>query len=99
MSPPAAGSVGTDADVEAAHQDADGQSSEQTHLAPKKTALVVQAVIAEEQRQIEMDFEGPVADAEAASAVCDTQMRSAIDGLDDMEATLRQNGDQELIFQ
>ena len=99
MTSPADGSVGSEADVEAARHAADGQSSEQTHLAPKKTALVVQAVIAGEQRQMEMDFEGPVAAVEAASAVGEAQMRSAVDGLDDMEATLRQNGDHGLTFQ
>ena len=47
-------------------------------------------MIAEEQRQIEMDFGSQVADAEVASAVGEAQMRSAVDGLDDMEAMLRE---------
>mgnify|MGYP000063634898 CR=1 FL=1 len=56
MTPPPAGPSGPEADVVAGRQAADGQSSEQTHVASKKTAPVVQAVIAEEQRQMEMDF-------------------------------------------
>jgi type IV secretion system protein VirD4 len=58
---------------------------------PKKTAPVVQAVIAEEQRQMEMDFEGPVADAETTSVVGEAQMRSAVDGLDMLEATMERS--------
>ena len=68
------------------------QKSGQTDVASKKTAPVVQAVIAEEQRQMEMDFGSQIADAEAASVVDKVQMRSAVDGLDEMEAML-QDGD------
>jgi type IV secretion system protein VirD4 len=92
MTPPSDGAGGADADVEAARQAADGQSSGQTDVTPKKTALVVQAVIAEEQRQMEMDFEGPATDTEAESMIDETHMRSAVDGLNDMEAMLRQEG-------
>tara|TARA_R110002110_G_scaffold398122_1_gene613546 strand:+ start:107 stop:364 length:258 start_codon:yes stop_codon:yes gene_type:complete len=80
--------------VETARQAADGQSSGQTDVAPKKTAPVVQAVIAEEQRQMEMDFGSQVVDAEAASVDDEAKMRSAVDGLEDMEAML-QEGDGE----
>ena len=97
MTPPPDGSGGYEADAEAARQAVDGQSSEQTHVALKKTAPVVQAVVAEEQRQMEMDFEDQVADAEAASAVGEAQMRSAVDGLNDMEAMLRDGRGQELV--
>jgi len=97
MTPPSDGSGGSEADVEAAREAADGQSSGQTDVAPKKTASVVQAVIAEEQRQMEMDFRGQVTDAEVASAVGEAQMRSAVDGLDDMEAMLREGEGQRLI--
>ena len=72
------------ADVEAARQAADGLSSGQTDVAPKKTAPVVQAAIAEEQRQMEMDIGGEVVDDEA-------QMRSAVDGLDMLEATMERS--------
>ncbi len=97
MTPPPDGSGGSEADVEAARQAADGQSSGQSDVVPKKTAPVVQAVIAEEQRQMEMDFGGQVTDAEAASAVGEAQMRSAVDGLDDMEAMLREDVGQKLV--
>ena len=46
---------------------------------------------------MEMDFGGQVTDAEAASAVGETQMRSAFDGLDDMEAMLREDSGQKLV--
>jgi type IV secretion system protein VirD4 len=89
MTPPAKGSGGSEADIEAADQAAAGQPS--AHVVPKKTAPVVQAVIAEEQRQMEMDFEGPVADAETTSVVGEAQMRSAVDGLDMLEATMERS--------
>jgi len=74
-----------------------GQLSRPTDGVPKKTAPVVQAVIAEEQRQMEMDFGSQVADAEAASVVDEAQMRSAVDGLDDIEAMLREDGGAQLV--
>ena len=92
MSPPANGPGGSDAVVETTRQEAGTQKSGQTDVASKKTAPVVQAVIAEEQRQMEMDFGSQIADAEAASVVDKVQMRSAVDGLDEMEAML-QDGD------
>jgi type IV secretion system protein VirD4 len=90
MTPPANGSRGAEADVERARQSDGGRPSGQTHLAPKKTAPVVQAVIAQELRQMEMDFGGAVADAEAVTDADEAQMRSAVDGLDAMEAILRE---------
>ncbi len=39
---------------------------------------------------MEMDFESQVVDAEAAIVVDEAQMRSAVDGLDEMEAMLRE---------
>jgi len=97
MTPPSDGAGGPDADVEAARQAADGQSSGQTDVAPKKTAPVVQAVIAEEQRQMEMDFGGQVADAETVGVDDEAQMRSAVDGLDEMEAMLREGDGEKLV--
>jgi type IV secretion system protein VirD4 len=97
MAPPPDGPSGPEADVEAARQAADGQSSGQTDVAQTKIAPVVQAVIAEEQRQMEMDFGSQVVDAEAASEVDEAQMRSAVDGLDEMEAMLREDGGQKLV--
>ncbi|KMK64460.1 hypothetical protein IMCC21224_14244 [Puniceibacterium sp. IMCC21224] len=46
---------------------------------------------------MEMDFGSQVADAEAASVVNEAQMRSAVDGLDDMEAMLREGGGEKLV--
>lgn len=40
---------------------------------------------------MEMDFEGPVADAETTSVVGEAQMRSAVDGLDMLEATMERS--------
>ena len=97
MAPPPDGSSGPEADGEAARQTADGQSSGPSGAVPKKTAPIVQAVIAEEQRQMEMDLEGPVADAEAARIVDEAQMRSAVDGLNDMEAMLQEDRGQKLV--
>ena len=97
MTPPANGPGGSDAVVETTRQEAGSQPSGQTDVAPKKTAPVVQAVIAEEQRQVEMDFGSQIADAEAAGVVDEAQMRSAVDGLDDMEAMLREGDGEKLV--
>jgi type IV secretion system protein VirD4 len=90
MTPPADGSGGSEADVEAARQTADGQSSEQTHLAPKKTAPVVQAVIAEEQRQMEMDFAVLVPSDDLANEEGDEQLRTALAGLGELESAMNE---------
>ena len=87
---PLDGPGGTEADVERASQAGDGQPSGQADAAPKKTAPVVQAVITEEQRQMEMDFGSQIAVAESVGVDDEAQMRSAVDGLDDMEAMLRE---------
>jgi len=97
MTPPPDGSSGPEADVEAARQAAEFQSSGQTDVVPKKTAPVVQAVIAEEQRQMEMDFGSRVADAETVGVDDVAQMRSAVDGLDDIEAMLREGDGEKLV--
>lgn len=97
MTPPASGSRGAEADVERARQSAGGRPSGPIHIVPKKNALVVRAVIAEEQRQMAMDFGSPVADAEPESAVDKTQMRAAVDDLDEMEAMLREDGSETLV--
>lgn len=96
MTPPSSGPRGSEADVERAREAAGGQSSGQTDVATKKTAPVVQAVIAEEQRQMEMDLGAKVADAETVGVDDEAQMRSAVDGLDDMEAMLREDGGEKL---
>lgn len=46
---------------------------------------------------MEMDFGGQVAEAETVGADDEAQMRSAVDGLDDMEAMM-QEGDGEKLF-
>ncbi len=99
MTPPSTGPRGpeTDAIVDSASQVAGaGQSSGQNNGIPKKTAAVVQAVVAEEQRQMEMDYGRQVADAETVGVDDEAQMRSAVDGLDDMEAMLREDGGEKL---
>ena len=90
MTPPPVGPCGSEADVERAYEGVDGQPSGQSDVVPKRTAPVVQAVIAEEQRQMEMDFEGQVADSDTVDD--EAQMRSAVDGLDEMEAMLQEEG-------
>jgi len=89
MTPPANGPNGPEAVVERARPAADGQPYGQPDAVPKNTAPVVQAVIAQQQRQMEMDFGSQGVDAEAASIVDEAQTRSAVDGLADMEAMLR----------
>jgi type IV secretion system protein VirD4 len=39
---------------------------------------------------MEMDYGGSVADAESVTDADEAQMRSAVDGLDEMEAMLRE---------
>jgi len=97
MTPPSDGPRGTEADVERASQAGDGQPSGQADAAPKKTAPVVQAVIAEEQRQMEMDFGSQIAVAESVGVDDEAQMRSAVDGLDEMEAMLREGDGEKLV--
>jgi type IV secretion system protein VirD4 len=97
MTPPPVGSRGAEADVERARQVIGGRPSGPTHFAPKKTAPVVQAVVAEEQRQMVMDFGGAVADAEAVTDADEAQMRSAVDGLDEMEVMLREGAGEKLV--
>ncbi|MEM8793835.1 MAG: type IV secretory system conjugative DNA transfer family protein, partial [Pseudomonadota bacterium] len=90
MTPPSDGPRGSEADEVAVRQAADGQSSEQTHVAPEKIAPVVQAVIAEEQRQFEMDFTGPEHSDDVAKERGDEQVRIAIDGLGDLESAMKE---------
>ena len=58
---------------------------------PKKSAAVVQAVFAEEQRQMEMDFVGLAAQADPKSEEDGEQVRVAVDGLDELETALKQS--------
>jgi len=97
MTPPSDGPGGTEAVVENSAQASGDQLSRHTSGVPKKTAPVVQAVIAEEQRQMEMDFGSGVVDSEAASVADEAQMRSAVDGLDEMEAMLREEDGERLV--
>jgi len=46
---------------------------------------------------MEMDFGGQLADAETVGVDDEAQMRSAVDGLDEMEAMLRDGGGQALV--
>jgi type IV secretion system protein VirD4 len=96
MTPPLSGPRGPETDVERVRQAADGQPSGQTHVVRKKTAPVVQTVVTEEQRQMTMDFGSPVANAEAATDADEAQMRFAVDGLDEMEAMLRERDGEKL---
>jgi type IV secretion system protein VirD4 len=82
--------------VDRAREAAGGQSSGQTDVATKKTAPVVQAVVAEELRQMEMDFGSQVADAAAMGVDDEAQMLSAVDGLEEMEAMLQEEGGEKL---
>jgi len=97
MTPPPKGSSRPEADVEGLREGVGDQPSGQTEPNPRKTAPVVQAVIAEEQRQMEMDFGSGVVDSEAASVADEAQMRSAVDGLDEMEAMLREEDGERLV--
>ena len=55
---------------------------------PRKAASVVQEVVAEEQRQMEMDFEGGPAVAEQMETSEVAQVRGALEGLGELEAAL-----------
>jgi type IV secretion system protein VirD4 len=57
---------------------------------PKKTAVVVQAVVAEAQRQMEMDFAAPVPATDSEGESDDEQVRNAVVGLEELESTLKQ---------
>jgi len=46
---------------------------------------------------MEMDFESQVVNADAASVVDEAQMRSAVDGLDEMEAMLQEGDGEKLV--
>jgi len=99
MTPPSSGPRGSEADVdmERANQVSGSQPLAQDDAAPMKTAPVVQAVVAEEQRQMEMDFGNQVANAGAVDVDDEAQMRSAVDGLDDMEAMLQEGKGEKLV--
>ena len=58
---------------------------------PKKTAVVVQAVVADKQWQMEMDFGSKVTDIAPEKRVGDDQVATAIDSLGELEATIKQN--------
>jgi len=58
---------------------------------PKKTAVVVQAVVAEAQRQMDMDFVGLAPSADSKSEEDGEQVRVAVDGLDELETALKQS--------
>lgn len=55
---------------------------------PKKTAAVVQAVVAEEQRQMEMVFVGQSPEIDQAKVPDDKQIRSVLDDLGKLEKAL-----------
>jgi type IV secretion system protein VirD4 len=88
MTPPSDGPRGSEADVVAGRQAADGQSSEQTDVGAKKTAPVVRAVVAEEQRQMEMDFVRQAPEIDQARVPDDKRIRSALGGLGKLEKEL-----------
>jgi type IV secretion system protein VirD4 len=57
---------------------------------PKKSAAVVQAVVAEEQRQMEMNFVGMATKVDSTREANGDQFRIAVEGLDELETTLKQ---------
>jgi len=90
MTPPSNAPGGSEAVVQSARPATDGQSSGQPNVAPKKTAPVVQAVVAEAQRQMEMDFGAQLPTVDLAKRPDNAQVRAAVNGLDEMETTLKQ---------
>jgi type IV secretion system protein VirD4 len=89
MTPPSNGPRGSEADMERAREAVDGQPSGQSDVGPAKTAPVVQAVIAEEQRQMEMDFAVLVPSDDLAKEVGDEQVRAAVDDLGALESAMK----------
>jgi type IV secretion system protein VirD4 len=57
----------------------------------KKSSAAVQAVAAEEQRQIEMNFVGPLSATEPTKEADEEQVKTAVDGLDALETSLKQS--------
>ncbi|WP_150120676.1 type IV secretory system conjugative DNA transfer family protein, partial [Sulfitobacter sp. HI0040] len=57
---------------------------------PKKSAVVVQAVVVEAQRQMEMDFVGEVAALGSVEDAGDEQVQTAVNDLGDLEKALKQ---------
>lgn len=57
----------------------------------KKSSAAVQAVAAEEQRQIEMNFLGPSSETEPTNDGDEEQVKTAVDGLDALETTLKKS--------
>ena len=51
----------------------------------------MQAVVDDAQRQIEMDFVGQVPSDELTQGTVDEDVRTAVDGLNEFEMTLKQN--------
>ncbi|MGR3512206.1 MAG: type IV secretory system conjugative DNA transfer family protein, partial [Paracoccaceae bacterium] len=88
MTPPPDGPRSSEADVERAGEAAGAQSSGQTDVATKKTAPVIQAVVAEEQRQMEMDFVRQAPEIDQARVPDDKRIRSALGGLGKLEKEL-----------
>ncbi len=90
MTPPPDGSSRPEADVEGLREGVGDQPSGQTEPNPRKTAPVVQTVVAEEQRQMEMDFEGQVRSDDPTKEEGDDQLRTAVDRLGELESNLRE---------
>jgi type IV secretion system protein VirD4 len=90
MTPPPDESRGSEVDVVAGRQAADGQSSEKTDVAQRKTASVIQAVVAEEQRQMEMDFATQVRSDDPIKEEGDDKLRAAVDRLGELESNMRE---------
>ncbi len=82
----------SEADPEGADH-ARGEAKQQLARAdgsPKKSAAVVQAVVAEAQRQMEMDFAAQVPATDSERESDDEQVRNAVGGLEELESTLKQ---------
>ncbi|NND43099.1 MAG: type IV secretory system conjugative DNA transfer family protein [Silicimonas sp.] len=62
----------------------------QVNGSPKKSAAVVQAVVDEAQRQMEMDFAAQVPATDSERESDDEQVRNAVGGLEELESTLKQ---------
>ena len=58
---------------------------------PKKSAAVVQAVVDDAQRQMEMDFVGQVPSDDLTQSTVDEDVRTAVEGLSELEKTLKQS--------
>ncbi|MER3355577.1 MAG: type IV secretory system conjugative DNA transfer family protein [Hoeflea sp. D1-CHI-28] len=92
MAPRSPGGIGEETAVAGAvkQRDVAEQALGQANVPPHKTAAVVRTVVAEEKRQMEMDFAGQMPSNDLVEEANAEQLRTAVDDLDELETSLKQ---------